>query len=69
MSPVAGFRGWLCCSSAVIWLARAKDLPRLREVERAAGEALWNLGRAAVAEDESASLDELAAYQRAGRRG
>ncbi|MCK7625479.1 GNAT family N-acetyltransferase [Streptomyces sp. RS10V-4] len=43
------------------------DLPALRAVERAAGEAFRTLGMAAVADDEPPPLDLLARYLRAGR--
>lgn len=47
--------------------ARADDLPRLREIERAAGRAFAGLGMTAIAEDEPPSLAALEAYRRAGR--
>lgn len=43
------------------------DLPALRELERAAGAAFRDLGMAAVADDEPASVTELAAFQQDGR--
>jgi len=51
----------------VIRLARADDLPALRELERAAGAPFRELGMAAVADDEPPTVDELAAYQQDGR--
>lgn len=47
--------------------ATPADLPLLREIERAAGEAFREAGMPEIAEDEPPSLDALAAYQRAGR--
>lgn len=47
--------------------ARPGDLPRLREVERAAGRAFADVGMGAVAGHEPAPLDVLAGYQRDGR--
>lgn len=46
--------------------AQADELPRLREIERAAGRAFRDLGMPEIADDEPASLDELARYQRDG---
>lgn len=43
------------------------DLPALRAVERAAGEAFRALGMDSIADDEPPTLTELARYQRAGR--
>ncbi|MCW0215212.1 MAG: GNAT family N-acetyltransferase [Pseudonocardia sp.] len=43
------------------------DLPRLREIENAAGESFRPLGMDLVAEDEPASLAELREYAGAGR--
>jgi GNAT superfamily N-acetyltransferase len=51
----------------VIREASLTDLPALRDIERAAGVAFRDLDMAAIAEDEPLTLDELAAYQRAGR--
>lgn len=51
----------------MIRAARPGDLPRLREVERAAGRAFADAGMGAVAEHEPAPLDVLAGYQRDGR--
>lgn len=48
-----------------IRLAREDDLPRLREVERAAGRAFAALGMIEIAEDEPPSLETLRAYVRA----
>lgn len=47
--------------------AREVELPALREVERAAGAPFRDLGMDAVADDEPLPVDELAAFQRAGR--
>lgn len=47
--------------------ASLTDLPRLRDIERAAGMPFRDLGMAAIADDEPPSLTELAAYQSAGR--
>ncbi|MGW7575711.1 GNAT family N-acetyltransferase [Streptomyces sp. NPDC054765] len=43
------------------------DLPVLRDIERAAGEAFRGLGMAAVADDEPPSLAQLTALRSAGR--
>ncbi|MET7800064.1 GNAT family N-acetyltransferase [Streptomyces decoyicus] len=43
------------------------ELPALRTIERAAGEAFRELGMAAIADDEPPSLTQLTSYQRAGR--
>ncbi|MEU5016672.1 GNAT family N-acetyltransferase [Streptomyces angustmyceticus] len=43
------------------------ELPALRTLERAAGEAFRGLGMAAIADDEPSALAQLTAYQRAGR--
>lgn len=43
------------------------ELPLLRDVERAAGEAFRALGMAHVADDEPPPLAQLAEFQRAGR--
>jgi GNAT superfamily N-acetyltransferase len=51
----------------VIREASLTDLPALRDIERAAGVAFRELDMAAIADDEPLTLDELAAYQRAGR--
>ncbi len=51
----------------VIRLAREEDLPVLREIEQAAGEAFRGIGMAAVADDELPTLESLRSYQRAGR--
>ncbi len=48
-------------------LAAPADLPRLQDVERAAGEAFRSLGMTAVADDDPPALDVLAAHQEAGR--
>jgi GNAT superfamily N-acetyltransferase len=47
--------------------ATPADLPVLREIERAAGEAFRDAGMPEIADDEPPSLDALAGYQRAGR--
>lgn len=47
--------------------ARIDDLPRLRDIEVAAGEAFRRIGMAAIADDSPPLLDVLAAYQRDGR--
>ena len=47
--------------------ARSDDLPKLREVERAAGESFRAVGMDLVADDEPFSVAELAAYQEHGR--
>jgi GNAT superfamily N-acetyltransferase len=51
----------------VIRPARRDDLTTLREVERAAGAAFWDLGMDAVAEDEPPPLEELVGFQEDGR--
>ncbi|MEW1748060.1 GNAT family N-acetyltransferase [Streptomyces angustmyceticus] len=43
------------------------DLPALRTIERAAGEAFRDLGMTAIADDEPPSFAELTAYLRTGR--
>ncbi|GCD42027.1 GNAT family N-acetyltransferase [Streptomyces paromomycinus] len=43
------------------------DLPLLRDIERAAGEAFRAVGMEPIADDEPPSLPELARYQEAGR--
>lgn len=47
--------------------ARPRDLPDLRELERAAGAPFRGLGMEAVADDEPPTLTELNAFQTAGR--
>jgi len=47
--------------------SRAGDGERLREIERLAGEQFRTVGLASVADDEPASVDELAGYAAAGR--
>lgn len=42
--------------------AAAPDLPRLQDIERAAGRAFAEIGMTAVADDEPPSLDELRAH-------
>ncbi|MCB5274764.1 dTDP-fucosamine acetyltransferase [Arthrobacter sp. SO5] len=51
----------------MIRTARIDDLPRLRAIEAAAGEAFRALGMAAIADDAPPTLEELAVYQRSGR--
>ena len=47
--------------------ARASDLPAMRDIEVAAGEAFRLLGMDAVADDPPPELQTLAAYQQEGR--
>jgi GNAT superfamily N-acetyltransferase len=47
--------------------AQEADLPVLREIESAAGEAFRQIGMAAVADDELPTLESLRTYQLAGR--
>ncbi|MGY1753631.1 GNAT family N-acetyltransferase [Blastococcus sp. SYSU D01042] len=47
--------------------ARDDDLPRLRDIERAAGQAFAALGMQLVAEDEPPSLETLRGYAEDGR--
>ncbi len=47
--------------------ARASDLPMMRDIEVAAGEAFRMLGMDAVADDPAPALEALAAYQQVGR--
>lgn len=47
--------------------ATPADLPLLREIERAAGEAFRAAGMPEIADDEPPALEVLAGYQRAGR--
>jgi ribosomal protein S18 acetylase RimI-like enzyme len=51
----------------VIRTANLDDLPSLRMIEWAAGEAFRGIGMAAIAEDEPLSTEELAVYQANGR--
>ncbi|MEC3978605.1 GNAT family N-acetyltransferase [Amycolatopsis sp. H20-H5] len=51
----------------MIRLALPADLAELREIERAAGELFRGLGMAAIADDEPASVAELAGYQQDSR--
>ena len=51
----------------VIRSARSEDLPRLRDLERAAGAIFRDLGMDAIADDEPLSIGALAAFQSAGR--
>jgi ribosomal protein S18 acetylase RimI-like enzyme len=47
--------------------ATAAELPALRDIERAAGEAFRGIGMPEIADDEPFSVDELAAYRQARR--
>ena len=47
--------------------AELHDLPRLQDIERAAGAAFRELGMAAVADDDPPTLEHLARYQARGR--
>ena len=47
--------------------ARAEDLPAMRDIEVAAGEAFRTRGMGAVADDPPPSLEALATYQQDGR--
>lgn len=47
--------------------ARPKDLPEVRELERAAGAGFRALGMAAVADDEPPPIAELTTFQQDGR--
>ncbi|WP_199552152.1 GNAT family N-acetyltransferase [Streptomyces sp. N35] len=47
--------------------ATLADLPRLRDIERAAGEPFRTVGMAEIAEDEPPALDVLEEFRRAGR--
>lgn len=47
--------------------AKAKDLPKLRDIEIAAGEAFRTLGMGAIADDAPPSLEALAVYQQDAR--
>ena len=47
--------------------ARAEDLPRMRDIEVAAGEAFRTLNMGAVADDAPPSLEALAVYQQDAR--
>jgi GNAT superfamily N-acetyltransferase len=51
----------------VIRLALVDDLPRLREIERAAGAIFRSLNMSAVADDEPPSLETLRDYAQDGR--
>ena len=53
--------------SAAIRVARADDLPALRELERAAGAPFRDIGMAAIADAEPASIADLARFQSDGR--
>ncbi|MER6444185.1 GNAT family N-acetyltransferase [Streptomyces venezuelae] len=46
--------------------ARLDELPRLQDIERAAGLCFRDIGMPEIADDEPPTLDELAAFQRAG---
>jgi GNAT superfamily N-acetyltransferase len=50
-----------------IRLAQEADLPALREIEQAAGQAFRPIGMASVADDELPTLESLRSYQRDGR--
>ncbi len=54
-------------AAVTIRLAEDADLPRLRDIERAAGQAFRALGMTEIAEDEPPSIATLRAYRRAGR--
>ncbi len=47
--------------------ASAQDLPRLQDIERAAGAPFRDIGMAVIASDEPPTLAVLRAYQAAGR--
>jgi GNAT superfamily N-acetyltransferase len=47
--------------------AKAEDLPKMRDIEVAAGEAFRPLGMGAIANDAPPSFDALAAYQQDAR--
>ncbi len=47
--------------------ATAEDLPRLQDIERAAGEPFRALDMAAIADDDPPSLADLEAFRQAGR--
>ncbi|GAB1515310.1 GNAT family N-acetyltransferase [Actinophytocola sp. KF-1] len=47
--------------------ASLTDLPVLRDIEHAAGAPFRDIGMAAIADDELPAVEELAAYQQAGR--
>jgi GNAT superfamily N-acetyltransferase len=51
----------------VIRFARAEDLPVLQEVEVAAGAVFRDLGMDMVADDDPPAIDDLRAFQEAGR--
>ncbi|MEU4626519.1 GNAT family N-acetyltransferase [Actinoplanes sp. NPDC023801] len=52
-----------------MWIrdARLGELPRLREIERAAGEPFREIGMPEIADDEPPSIEALTGYVRAGR--
>jgi GNAT superfamily N-acetyltransferase len=52
---------------AMLRAARSDDLPKLGDLERAAGESFRDVGMDLVADDEPFSVAELAAYQEDGR--
>lgn len=54
-------------AAPVIRTARARDLPVLRDVERAAGQLFADIGMVAIAADEPEPLPTLGEYQRDGR--
>jgi GNAT superfamily N-acetyltransferase len=47
--------------------ARAKDLPKMRDIEVAAGEAFRTIGMGAIADEAPPSLEALAVYQQNAR--
>lgn len=47
--------------------ASVQDLPRLQDIERAAGGPFRDIGMAAVADDEPPTLEDLRGYEAAGR--
>lgn len=53
--------------TAVVRRAELGDLPRLQDLERAAGAAFREIGMAAVADDDPPTLEDLARYQAHGR--
>lgn len=52
---------WL--TGTMIRKAEAEDLPKIRDIEAAAGEAFRTIGMGDVAEDVPPSLEALAIYQ------
>ena len=51
----------------MIRLARDEDLPVLRDIDRAAGKAVADIGMAVVAQDEPPSIETLRTFQQDGR--